>query len=523
MQPSVRTLLDRAELGLVLLSQPDDLPADALDTPVVWAHSSDLADPTPFLDAGHVLLTTGTQFEAAGAGNSGADRAEADFAEDYVRRLRETGIAALGFGTEVIRAGTPDTLVDACARQGLPLFEVPYRTPFIAIARLVADLLAEDAYARQAWALAAQRAISLAALRPDGLSATLGELSNRLGAWVGLIDAAGGLDREAPAGGLEQPALGEVVGEARSMLRRGQRASRTVVAGEAVGAPQRITLQTLGGGGALRGVLAIGDSPELDQAGREVVTSVIALAGLALEQNRDLDRARGHLRTGLLRGILAGDTTLAERVAGEMWGPLPAAPFRVAVADVPAQHADRLTELLELRVEERHGRLFFGRDEDTVVVLLEPADTGITDELAAEFEVAVGLSDAVGADAVALAHEQALRALERAREAAPGVVAFDEISRQGVLAFLARTDARAVALATLAPLTQYDEAHGTALLETTRAWLEHGGQFDATAQALGVHRHTVRSRVALAERLLGRDLSGFHARADLWAALLAVD
>ena len=56
-----------------------------------------------------------------------------------------------------------------------------------------------------------------------------------------------------------------------------------------------------------------------------------------------------------------------------------------------------------------------------------------------------------------------------------------------------------------------------------RAWLEHGGQFDATAQALGVHRHTVRSRVALAERLLGRDLSGFHARADLWAALLAVD
>ncbi len=160
---------------------------------------------------------------------------EAEFADDYVRRLRDAGVAALGFGTEVIRAGTPDALVEACARQGLPLFEVPYRVPFIAIARLVADLLAEDAYARQAWALAAQRAISLAALRPDGLSATLAELSNRLGAWVGLIDAAGSLDREAPDGGLDQPALGEVVGEARSMLRRGQRASRTLVAGESVG------------------------------------------------------------------------------------------------------------------------------------------------------------------------------------------------------------------------------------------------------------------------------------------------
>ena len=513
MQPTVQTMLDRPELALTLLTPADVLPAAALAAPVAWAHSSDLADPTPFLDAGHVLLTTGTQFEAA---------PDAAFAADYVRRLRETGIAALGFGTEVIRDGTPAALVDACARAGLPLFEVPYRVPFIAIVRLVADLLAEDAYARHTWALAAQRAISLAALRPDGLSATLAELSHRIGSWVGLIDASGSLDREAPVDGLGQPALGEVVGEARSMLRRGQRASRTLVAGESIGQPQRVTLQTLGSGGALRGVLAIGDSAELDQAGREVVTSVIALAGLALEQNRDLDRARGHLRTGLLRGILAGDTALAERVAGEMWGPLPSAPLRVAVTDAPALHVDRLTELLELRVEERGGRLFFGRDEDTVVMLIEEADAPLAEEVATEFELPVGLSDPVAADAVAVAHEQALRALERARETGTGVVAFDEISRQGVLAFLARTDARAIALATLAPLTAHDAAHGTALVETTRTWLEHGGQFDATAQALGVHRHTVRSRVALAERLLGRDLSGFHARADLWAALLAV-
>ena len=209
-----------------------------------------------------------------------------------MRRLRDAGIAALGFGTEVIRAGTPDALVDACARQGLPLFEVPYRVPFIAIARLVADLLAEDAYARQAWALAAQRAISLAALRPDGLSATLAELSNRLGAWVGL-DRRGGVAR--PRGArrrARQPALGEVVGEARSMLRRGQRASRTLVAGESVGAPQRITMQTLGSGGRCAACSRSATRPN-STAGRELVTSVIALAGLALEQNRDLDRARG--------------------------------------------------------------------------------------------------------------------------------------------------------------------------------------------------------------------------------------
>ena len=34
----------------------------ALDAPIRWVHSSDLADPTPFLSEGLALLTTGTQF-----------------------------------------------------------------------------------------------------------------------------------------------------------------------------------------------------------------------------------------------------------------------------------------------------------------------------------------------------------------------------------------------------------------------------------------------------------------------------
>jgi purine catabolism regulator len=92
-----------------------------------------------------------------------------------------------------------------------------------------------------------------------------------------------------------------------------------------------------------------------------------------------------------------------------------------------------------------------------------------------------------------------------------------------VLAFLARTDAREVGRATLAPLVEHDAREGTALLRSVRVWLEHNGQFDAAAQLLGVHRHTLRARIAQAERLLGRDLSTFHARADVWAALLTLD
>ena len=131
----------------------------ALDRPVRWVHSSDLADPTPFLSEGLVLLTTGTQFR----GRRRRPRP--------VPRLRAAGSAArgvvgLGFGTEVVRDGIPPALADACRDERMPLFEVPYRTPFIAVARANAEAIAAQAYARRSWALAAQRAIALAALRP---------------------------------------------------------------------------------------------------------------------------------------------------------------------------------------------------------------------------------------------------------------------------------------------------------------------------------------------------------------------
>ncbi len=140
----------------------------ALDRSVRWVHSTDLADPTPFLSEGLVLLTTGTQFQES-PDDDATYRA-------YVRRLAGRGVVGLGFGTEVVRDGIPPALAEACRDERMPLFEVPYRTPFIAVARANAEAIAAQAYARRSWALAAQRAIALAALRPDGLGATVAEL-----------------------------------------------------------------------------------------------------------------------------------------------------------------------------------------------------------------------------------------------------------------------------------------------------------------------------------------------------------
>jgi purine catabolism regulator len=502
--PTLRALLARTALHLRLATPEDDLDPGALDSPVRWVHSTDLSDPTPFLSEGLVLLTTGTQFV------SSAD--DADVYDAYVRRLRDRGVAALGFGTEVVRDGIPPLLLDACARERMPLFEVPYRTPFIAVARANAEAIAAGAYARRSWALAAQRAVSLAALRPDGLSATLAELARQLDAWVGLFDPAGALRREHPAGSLDPATREALDAEVGAVLRRGARAGSSLRIGSTP-----FTLQTLGRGGRLRGVIAIAGGA-LDAEGRAVVTSVIALAGLALEQNEDVIRARGLLRGGVVHALLAGDVPLARRFGRELWGGLPSAPVVVGIADAAAPALEAAAEWLEVRAAEAATTLF-GRGPHGLVFAQADAPRAapsLAEELAERFGARVGLSSPVPYAAFEQGHEEAWSALRRG---GAGVAHFDDVAASGILGALDTDLARLVAASALAPLVEHDRDHGTELVATARAWLENDARLDATATALGVHRHTVRARIATVERVLNTDLSAFPARAELWAAL----
>ncbi|WP_292836461.1 PucR family transcriptional regulator [Microbacterium sp.] len=502
-QPTLRALLERRDLRLRLESAEDTLLPGALDAPLRWVHSTDLADPTPFLTDDLLLLTTGTQF--------GPDAGDDEY-HAYIARLHARGVHGLGFGTEVARDGIPPALAGACRDARMPLFEVPYRTPFIALARANAEAVAAQAYARRTWALAAQRAISLAALRPDGLGATVAELGRQLEAWTGLFDATGALVREHPSGALDPAARAEVAEEVGALLRRGARAGSSIeIDGE------RFTLQTLGRGGHLRGAVVIAGG-ELDLEGRGVVTSVIAMAGLALEQNVGLNRARGVLRAGLVHSLLTDDPSLARRVARELWGALPAAPVLVAVAEVAPAREDAAADWLELRATDRS--IFHGRGPEGLVVAVATSDHDLLDEFATLFDATVGVSQPCAYTSFALAHAQAVTAHSR-HGAAGRLSRFDDLAGEGVLAQLAGTEARAVAAARLAPLRTHDESRGTALLRTVRVWLEHDARIDATAQSLGIHRHTVRARIAHAQTLLNVDLSTFPARAELWAALVA--
>lgn len=110
--------------------------------------------------------------------------------------------------------------------------------------------------------------------------------------------------------------------------------------------------------------------------------------------------------------------------------------------------------------------------------------------------------------------------LARSHDFRPAVEHSDELGVARLLATWQRSDVtRAFAETALAPLR--DPAHGH-LLSTLHAYLESGGSAVLTAQALGVHRNTVTTRVQQIRDRLGVDLDDPSQRLALQVACRAL-
>jgi purine catabolism regulator len=303
--PTLAALVDRPDLGLVVRAG-----AEHLDRPVQWVHTSELADPTGFLEGGELLLTTGLWVRSGAA--------------DYIKRLHAAGVAGLGFGTGLTHAAVPSTVIKAANAVGLPVIEVPRPVPFIAISKAVAKAVAAEEYAAVTRAYQAQRALTSAAVRPNGVTTVTRQLARRLDAWTVLLDPRGAVR----AG--DSPVLDEL----RSELPRFH-AGPASLTYELDGA--EITVQTLGAGERIRGFLAVGRATRLTPADQQVLTTAASLLTVSFERPHAVEAATRRLRGGLLRLLLAGETALVAEIAADLWGELPAAPVRIALASGPSQ------------------------------------------------------------------------------------------------------------------------------------------------------------------------------------------
>ncbi|MFI6645577.1 PucR family transcriptional regulator [Streptomyces sp. NPDC050504] len=510
MPPTLASLVQHSALKLTVRAGED-----RLGTPVRWAHVSELADPVPYLEGGELLLITAMKLDAG----------DPDAMRRYVRRLAGAGVVGIGFAVGVMYDDIPDALVRAAEEEGFPLLEVPRRTPFLAISKAVSAAIAADQYRAVTAGFEAQRELTRAALSGDGPGDLLTKLAAHVDGWAALYDTSGAVVAVAPDWAARRAA--RLTDDVVRLRDRPTPASAVVG-----GSDDRVELQTVGSGRRARGTLAVGTAAPLGTAERYAVHSAVALLTLVTERSRSLQDAEQRLGAAVLRMLLSGQPDHARAVAGDLYGGLLDAPFRLLIAESPSTAA--LAEALETAAARSGEAMLMVPEGDERLVVLA-ADGGdavaacgaYTERLGKEEppeqpeELVVGLSAPAGPIAVAAAYKQAEQALSVARRRGRVLVEHEELAAGSVLPLLADDAVRAFADGMLRSLHEHDAKGRGDLVASLRAWLSRHGQWDAAAADLGVHRHTLRYRMRRVEEILGRSLDDPDARMELWLALKA--
>jgi PucR family transcriptional regulator, purine catabolism regulatory protein len=478
-----------------VLAQPGlDLRALVLPRPdaqVRWVATSELSDPTPFLEGGELLLTTGLA----------TARWSTEW-RDYVARLAAAGVSGLALGVGLTHERVPDRLVGACGEQGVNLVEIPRETTFVAVSRAAARLIEQRDVAEARLALETQRELTGAAMRADPQTAVVARLARLLDGTAYLL-ARDGRTVVDPQGPRTTTADVDAARAELSRIRaRGLRATAT-------SSDDRATtlLVPVGLRGRPDAYLGVAVPGRLTEARRNAVSTAVALLGLAAAQDRDRLETRRRLWRKV-HELLAQGHVEAAALVGEA-AEAPRLPARVQVARVsgPVDVLEEVLGLLEaehLLAAEVDGRLWLVGAPGPLgrrAVRLAELDAGLR----------VGLGEPQPLDRVASAYDTAARALERTG-GSRRLVRWERVVRESAVGLLAPEVASAFAASFLAPLEPGE-------VELLASFLRHHGSRLKVAEELGLHRNTVRNRVERIEAALDRSLDDPDTRASAWLAL----
>ncbi|MFF6963292.1 PucR family transcriptional regulator [Streptomyces anthocyanicus] len=551
MPPTLASLVHHSALKLTVRAGED-----RLDVPVRWAHVSELADPVPYMEGGELLLITALKLDAE----------DPEAMRRYVKRLVGAGVVGLGFAVGVNYDDVPEALVDAARQEGLPLLEVPRRTPFLAISKAVSAAIAADQYRAVTAGFAAQRELTRRTLT-DGPEGLLSALAAQVDGWAALYDASGAVVASAPEWAGRRAA--RLTADVQRLRERPAPASSVVGGAGNTGHSEnadRVELHSLGTSRRPRAALAVGTAAALGTAERYAVHSAIALLTLTTERSRSLHEAGLRIDAAVLRMLLAGEPDHARTVAGDLYGGLLDAPFRVIVAESGAARnrgptaahtaagtggdpggdplgtlgtLGALAEAAESAAARAGEAVLAVPDGERLVVLATDGGAAVAAcvEHASALEAArpaaeplaggdeeslvVGVSAPSGPIAASAAYKQAQQALSVARRRGRVCVEHEHVAAGSVLPLLADDAVRAFADGLLRALRDHDATGRGDLVASVRAWLSRHGQWDAAAADLGVHRHTLRYRMRRVEEILGRSLDDPDVRMELWLALKA--
>lgn len=475
------------------------------DPAVRWAHVSELEDPTPWLAGGELLLTTGV----------GLFR-DTSATEDYCRRLAKAGIAALGVSTgrALPHYEIPEYLIEAASACGLPLLHVPEGTPLQAVVHRASDALNEVQTEPLRRALLAQRQLSEAAATPDGVAAVLRALAANTGFTSAVFDPL--LSLVASTGTAAEAEFAVQRDEVAERMLEGIHWTITTNDGS-----YSSVVSPLGANGTLRGVMIAVKSGPLSPYDQAILSMVFSLLSVLLELRHSSAykhrQARGHAIDSLLAGGLT-DVQATVRLAkvglecGTMQCVLmPSVIDEAHLSAVVAGLAETCTDVLVRQ-----------RSDETVLLLCDPG--GAAAEQMSRLAVQMGASPVgMGTAVDPAAADMSLRQARRARDLAlsrslPFVALPETHTYKTILAIGDAVERANFADTILGTLDEYDDRRSGELVRALGAYVGNTSNIEAAANQLGIHRHTMRARLAKIIELTGRDLGNAPDLLELWLA-----
>ncbi len=487
--------------------------------PIGWVHISEIDDPTPWLNGGELLLTTGFQLETAPA------------QRQFVRLLAEHGLAGLGFGTGFKHDRLPEPLVTEAAELGFPLFEVPYEMPFIAITEKAFTRLVNEQYDVLERGTALHERLERLVIERRGLVEILGPVAAAIGGAAFVIDGGGRVTTHSPGDPPEDvaDALAEQVAAHAAENRGGP-----VIPAGSIGDRALALPVPAGGEGVPRAWLAvIRESEPIGDFERLIARQAAVVVALELMRERTVRETERRLAGDVLAEALAGRLD-AEELRGRLH------PFGVgdraavlvfeledpAGAEAGLEAALAVSGCTGLVATARTGR-------EPLLCALVDGGSGDPIELARRGRralaeqhgrVRAAASRAAPVDSIRRAFHEARCALEATSFAdgkAPEVASHHDLGAFTLLLALQDEDALRSYSDTLLSPIEADGEYGTELLRSLEAYIEQNGQWERAAKELYCHRHTLRYRIRRVEELTGRDLGRAHDRIELWLALRA--
>ncbi|MBT2513237.1 PucR family transcriptional regulator [Arthrobacter sp. ISL-30] len=469
MAMTLTSLIDVRSLGLRKVGQAQT----TLDADIHWVAVTEQEDPQRFLNGGELVLTTGMRLRTA------AEQRR------FTRQVQRAGAVGIGFGTGLTHDAVPPALIAEADRWGLPVVEVPYQTPFIAIGKLVADSQSADHYSKLERLIAGHQILARALLTGGGLAELLKQLGSMLRTDIILTQFSAQLYNSVP--GSPSPTAPEW---ASYPIPTGRRDACTLWVRQPFGDTGII--------GYAQNLISV----ELNNMVKQR-QSQRALAGQVLD-----DVIHGTLETSEAQRRLAGVGINSTRKNVVLLAESQAHSKQLASTSLPKVLDDAVTAVV-------------GKDLITVI----PNDGTSSSSLAkalSDHLLEAGIHAVIGIGG-AYTKPNGLRwSYFEARDAAAHGLPVNEPERLSLTSLLLASEdvpLADMASESLTPLRKFDAAHGSELLATLESYLNHNGSVAAVAEALTLHRNTVRYRLAQITELTGYDPSQTQDRVQLWLAL----